>query len=50
MNFPALLPGLTAADIESLERETFARETLLRQMVQGFERRYGCSLEEFERK
>ena len=50
MNFPALPPGLTAADIESLEQETSARETLLRRIVQGFEKKYGCSLEEFERR
>jgi hypothetical protein len=38
------------AELESLRREVHARKNLLLQIIQTFESRYECSLEELERK
>lgn len=45
---PALPRNVTPRSVRILQENSTAREALLQQMVQGFERKYGTSLETFE--
>jgi hypothetical protein len=47
---PSLPKEITADSLEHLQESAANREALLLQVVQGFERKYGCSLETVERR
>jgi transcription initiation factor TFIIIB Brf1 subunit/transcription initiation factor TFIIB len=42
--------SVTLRELEKLQRDILARESLLRQIILCFEEKHQCSLEEFERK
>lgn len=48
IRLPALPRNVTPRNVRILKENSTAREALLQQMVQGFERKYGTSLETFE--
>jgi len=47
VRLPALPGDVTPASLQTLQEDSATRETLLRQIIRGFERRYNCSLETF---
>ena len=48
LNLPALPRNVTPRSVQILKETSTAREALLQQVIQGFERKYGVSLEAFE--
>ena len=47
---PALPGGVTPDSLQVLQEDSAAHEALLRQIIRGFERKYGCALEVFEQR
>lgn len=48
MGLPGLPGDVTPANLRNLKEDSAEQEVWLRQVIRGFERKYGCSLETFE--